>query len=123
MTQVNNNGFNNINGVSSNTSSGQQSIPVQKNSAPGSGQAGFSGVSPNAGLARIGLTQDTQVSDTLAKADQSPTREGLSSLALAVIFGPQAAKAAKILLPGHASDSDRAVLAGALTTTDYGLAA
>jgi hypothetical protein len=113
MTQVNNSGFNNINGVNNNTPSGQQSGQVQKIIAQGSGQVG--GISPNVGQAFIGLNQDTALGNALANADASPTRAGLSKLALSVIFGPQAAEAAHVLLPQRATDSDRSVLAGALT--------
>ena len=91
--------------------------------APGSGQAGSSGVSANVGLARIGLTQDTQATtEALAKANESPTETGVKNLILAVFHG-DAGRAARGLLPPRASFDDIKTLAGALTTPNYEQAA
>lgn len=90
--------------------------------ATGSGQAGSSGVSANVGLARIGLIQDTQATEALAKANDSPTKAGVENLLLAVFHG-DAGRAARGLLPARASFDDIKTLAGALTTSDYKQAA
>lgn len=121
MTQVN--GPSGINGVNNTGAAGKPSGDKPEIlQAPGSGQAGSSGVTANVGLARIGLTQDTQATEALAKANESPTETGVKNLILAVFHG-DAGRAARGLLPARASFDDIKTLAGALTTPNYEQAA
>lgn len=118
MSQINNNnGIGKLDGVSNKSSS---NIPTNtaKVAAQGSGNTG-AGISSAVGEALINNTQDAQLSGNLAKANSAPAREGLSRLALKVIFGDQTASAAQNLLPSRASASDQALLAGALSSENY----
>jgi hypothetical protein len=121
MTQINNN-IGNISGVDGNSSKKDIPTTAAKVAAPGSGNSG-TGASPSIGQALINGAQDVELSNSLAKANSAPSREGLSALALKVIFGDKAATAAQTLLPSRASVFEQAVLAGALTSENYQQAA